>query len=103
MSGSVAAVTEAWCRRSASAASALANDLRKERNLTGDGSLGGSIDIFVLLWVLKDDDFVELILCIDALVGSFDSRALSGSLDLRERMRTMDEERGIRLPWALAV
>ena len=55
------------------------------------------------MWVLKDDDFVELILCIDALVGNFDSRALSGSLDLRERMRTMDEERGIRLPWALAV
>jgi len=47
MSGSVAVVTEAWCRRNASAASALANDLRKERNLTGDGSLGSSINDFV--------------------------------------------------------
>jgi len=47
MSGSVAAVTEAWCRRSAAAASALADDLRKARDLTGYGSLGGARDSFV--------------------------------------------------------
>ena len=80
------------CRRSASAASPLACDLRKLRAFTGDASIALRDDVRTgrcsvrcpaLIWLLllrsdtKGDSDAELMLCIDELTGKRDSRRSS--------------------------